>query len=344
MKAAFLYAPGKISVDDVEPPKVGPKEILVRTEVALTCGTDLKLYKRGHPLAKLPLIIGHEFAGIVSQVGKEVKNFHEGDRVVSVNSAPCDECYFCCNGQQNLCENLGGVIGFSTPGAYAEYLTIPDRIVAKNTLTIPESLSPEQAAILEPLACAVHGTDLSGIQKGESVAIIGSGPIGLLHLQLAKNAGASPVIISNRTSERLQFAKYLGADHLIISSQEDQVQRVLELTDGRGADVVIEAVGNPETWGKAVEMARKGGRVLMFGGCAPGTNILLDTYRLHYEELTVKGAFHHTPASVRKAMELISSRAVNAKAIITHRMKLQQTAEALDLMDSGKALKVSLSP
>ncbi len=344
MKAALLNAPGRISVQDIELPEVGPNEILVQNRVALTCGTDVKLYKRGHPLAKLPLVIGHEFAGVVSKLGKGVNTFKEGDRVVAVNSAPCNECYFCLRGQQNLCENLGKVIGFSVPGAYAEFVSIPDRIVEKNTLRIPENVSFEEAAILEPLACAVHGSELSAIQPGESVAIIGSGPIGLMHLQLAKNAGASPIMISNRTADRLQFAKHLGADLMIISSQEDQVQRVLEFTEGRGADVVIEAVGSNDTWEKALQMARKGGRVLMFGGCAPGTSVPLDTYRMHYEELTVKGAFHHTPASVRKAMDLITSRAINAKAIITHKMKLEQVTEALELMAGGKALKVSLSP
>jgi L-iditol 2-dehydrogenase len=344
MRAVRFYEPGVLKLEHVDLPAVGPDEILVKTAVTLTCGTDLKMYKRGHPFAKPPLIIGHEFAGVVTQVGENVQNFREGMRVVAANSAPCNSCFFCRRGKQNLCEHLNeNVIGFSWPGAYAEYVRVPAHIVKQNTHEIPSHVSFTQAALVEPLACVVHGIELAEIGIADTVVVIGAGPIGLLHLQLARRS-AGRVIVSDLSKRRLETAQDLGADHLIEAGQEEQVKRVKELTDGKGADVVIEAAGLPETWEKAVAMTRPGGITLLFGGCRSGTTITVDTGSLHYGEITIRGAFHHTPSCVEKALNLISSGTVKADYLVGREMPLAEVANALELMAKGEAVKVAIRP
>lgn len=345
MKAARFYGPGDLRVEEVDPPRLEEGEILVENHVTLTCGTDLKMYRRGHPYAKPPLIIGHEFSGVVVEVGPKVKGFKVGMRVAAANSAPCNTCFYCRRNQQNLCENLSEtLLGFTAQGAYAEYVKVPARIVRQNTYIIPDHVSFEEAALLEPLACVAHGSQLVKINPGDVVAIIGAGPIGLLHLQMAKLMGPSKLIVSDLSDERLKVAGEMGAGYLVNPRRESQVERVLELTGDMGADVVIEASGHSETWESAVAMTRKGGTTLLFGGCEPGTKVSFDAGHIHYGELTLKGAFHHTPLSVEKAMALISSRLIDASKIITHRMKLREVKEALNLMAEGKAVKVALTP
>ena len=259
-------------------------------------------------MVKPPLIIGHEFAGVVSAVGTNVTQFETGQRVVAANSAPCNVCYFCKIGKPNLCERiLETLIGFSVDGAYAEYVRVPAPIVTQNTYRLPDHVPFEEAALLEPLACVVNGNDVANIKIGDTVAVIGAGPIGLMHIQLAKIKGATNVICIDLKEERLKTASKMGADNVIDASKENQVGRVKELTKGLGADVVIEAVGLPQTWELAVDMTRKAGTTVLFGGCPSGTKITLDTQRIHYEDLTIKGIFHHTPLCVKRAYELITS-------------------------------------
>jgi len=344
MRAIRFYEPGVLKLEEVDLPTVGSEEILVKTAVTLTCGTDVKMYKRGHPYAKPPLIIGHEFAGVVAQVGEDVQKFKEGMRVVAANSAPCNTCFFCRRGKQNLCEHLNeNVIGFSWPGAYAEYVRVPPHIVKQNTHEIPSHVSFRQAAVIEPLACVVHGIELAEINVADTVVVIGAGPIGLLHLQLAKRSGGR-LMVSDLSRQRLDAARVLGVDHVIEAGKEDQVKKVKELTDGKGADVVIEAAGLPETWEKAVAMTRPGGTTLLFGGCKSATTITVDTGTLHYGELTLRGAFHHTPSCVEKALNLISSGAIRTEALVSQEMSLAEVANALDLMAKGDAVKVAIRP
>ncbi len=345
MKAAVYHKPGDIKLETVDIPKIGPRDVLVKVEVVLTCGTDLKMYKVGHPLTKPPMIIGHEFSGRIVKIGGEVVGFRKGMRVVAANTAPCNTCYYCKRGKPNLCENLSeNVIGFSIPGAYAEYIKIPARIVQQNMYEVPRHVSFEEAALLEPLACVVHGVELADIGLGERVAIIGAGPIGLLHLQLAKIKGAREVIVSDLSNLRLENARKLGADCLVDASKVDQVEEVRKLTGGRGAEVVIEAVGSPETWRKAVQMTGKGGRIILFGGCPSGSTVPFDAGTVHYGELTIKGVFHHTPHCVEKALSLISSGAIKAKEFITQEMPLSRVEEGLKSMAQGKAIKVAIHP
>jgi L-iditol 2-dehydrogenase len=341
--AARFYAPGDLRVEEVDVPKIGKGELLIQNRVALTCGTDLKMFLRGHRLATPPLIIGHEFAGTVDKVGEGVDGFEEGMRVVAANSAPCMSCYYCRIGKPNLCDRLDEVlVGFSSSGAYAEYVRLPARIVKQNTYEIPKDVSFESAAFVEPLACVVHGIELSNIKMGNQVFVIGAGPIGLMHIQLAKVRGARTIVVADLSPERLQRATQLGADQSIAAS--DPVNQVKALTDNRGADVTIEAVGKPETWELAVRASRKGGTVVLFGGCPAGSTASIDTGLVHYGELTLRGVFHHTPSDVREALTLISTGRVRVAPLVTHRMRLTEVEAALRLMQKGTAIKVAITP
>jgi len=346
MKAVRFYGPGQIKLEDIDLPRIGPEEMLVEVKSALTCGTDVKMYKRGHPKVRPPITLGHEFAGIIAEVGgKTAERFRVGDKVAAANSAPCNSCFFCMKGKPNLCERLlDTLIGFSVDGAYAEYIRVPPRIVKQNTFQVPERIPYEEAALLEPLACAINGNDAADINLGDTVAVIGSGPIGLIHIQLSKLKGASKVIVTDMRQERLDIASKLGADVMINASEEDQLGRLHELTNGLGADVVIEAVGLPQTWELAVDMTRKAGTTLFFGGCPSGTTVSLDTDRIHYEDLTLKGTFHHTPLSVLKAYRLILGGKFRGAPLITGRMPLSETEEALQIMSKGECIKIAITP
>ncbi len=346
MRAARFYAPGKLRLEQIDIPRIGPGEMLVRVKAALTCGTDVKMYKRGHPKVKPPITLGHEFAGIVAEVSQEAANqFYVGDKVAVANSAPCNACFFCKVGKPNLCDRLPEtLVGFSLDGAFAEYIRVPAPIVRQNAYKIGDGISFEEAALLEPLACAVNGNEAANINLGDTVAIIGSGPIGLIHLQLSRLKGASKIIVTDLREERLKTASLLGADVVIDASKEDQLSRVKDLTEGLGADVVIEAVGLPQTWELAVKMTRKAGTTLFFGGCPSGSQISLDTERIHYEDLTLKGIFHHTPLSVKKAYKLISSGDFKGKPLITDLMPLLEVENALQKMAGGECIKIAITP
>ncbi len=340
MRAVLYRGPGQLTIEEVEKPQIGPGEILVRVRAALTCGTDLKAYLRGHHLVTPPSPFGHEFAGEVAALGEGVARFSVGQPVATANSAPCQRCFFCKRGQENLCENI-----IFNWGAFAEYIRLPAPIVEQNTHPVPPGLSYEEAALLEPLACVVAGNERAGIALGDTVVIAGgTGPIGLLHLQLALHRGAREVIAIGLKDERWPVAQELGVSHLIDARGEDVVGRVMDLTGGRGADVVIEAVGVPEVWEMALGLVRKGGTVLFFGGCPSGSRVSLDPHRVHYHELTIKGSFHHTPRTVEVALSLLASGVVKAKPLITAKLPLERLEEGLLMMKEGRAVKVAIIP
>jgi L-iditol 2-dehydrogenase len=294
-----------------------------------------------------PALFGHEVAGIVAEVGEGVSSFAVGDRVVPINSAPCGKCYFCKRSQENLCEDL-----LFNNGAYAEYIRIPARIVARNTLLVPEHVSLEHAALAEPLACALHGFEDSNPHSGDTVAVIGGGPLGLMILHVAALAGCKVVAVVKHDAQA-QAAKALGAAHVIQIAQsmsaEDIVLAVRELTpDGRGVDIAIEAVALPETWEQAVEMVRNGGVVNFFGGPETGTKVQFDTNRLHYGDLTLKATFHHTPDICRRAFALIASGKFQASRFITGHASLTDLngafAQLLDRAGHGNRIKTAILP
>lgn len=343
MKAAMYYDIGDVRYEETDIPEIGPGEILVKIDTALTCGTDVKTYKRGHPILikQTPALFGHEYAGTIEEVGAGVEDFEEGMRVVATNSAPCGDCFFCKRHMPNLCAKLKDSL---VNGAFAEYIRVPAPVVRWNTHQIPESISFRSAALTEPLACVVHGVEESNIRLGDTVVVIGAGPIGQMLIMLAQKNGASTVIASDLAELRRDIAKKAGADIVIDPSKEDPVERVREETGGFGADVAIEAVGIRKTWEQAVEMTRDAGTTVLFGGAASGTKFELDTERFHYGQLTIKGVFHLKPRHVEQALKLIIAGDVNPDLLISHEMPLEKINEALELMSEGKTMKVAISP
>ncbi|GAB4114489.1 MAG: zinc-binding dehydrogenase [Candidatus Caldatribacteriota bacterium] len=341
MKAAVFYAPQQVKLEKVEIPEISPEEVLVKVRAALTCGTDRKTYLRGHHLFKPPFVFGHEFAGDIVKVGSKVKDFKPGMRVVAANSAPCNSCFYCKNGEHSLCDSLF----IQLSGAFAEYIKIPGIIVAQNLFSFPEEVSYKQAAFLEPLSCVIHGVEVSNINLGDTIVINGAGPIGLLFLQVAKLKGAK-VIITDLVEKRLQLALKLGAHHAInVGQVQDIVQEVKNLTeDKRGVDVAIEAVGLPEVWEKTIAMVRKGGTVNLFGGCKVGTKISLDTSLIHYSQINIKGAFHHTPGQVKKAFNLICNQEIELDSLISSEFPLEEISTVIDMMLNNQGIKIAIIP
>jgi len=342
MKAAMLYGVNDLRIEDIEVPEVKAGEVLVKVKAATTCGTDLKIFERGYveKVIRLPTVFGHEWAGEVVEVGEELEWPKKGMRVRAGNSAPCLHCRMCQKGKYNLCENMIWLWG-----AYAEYIKVPARMVLVNMQEVPERISYEEAAITEPLACVLHGVEEAGVKLGDVVTIVGAGPIGLLHLLTAKKMGAARIISIDLVEERLNFAKKLGADETINAGEENVVERVQQLTNGYGADVVIEAIGLPVTWEQALKLVRKGGSVLEFGGCPPGTEIKMDTELLHYGEVTVRGAFHATPLHFKKALNLIASRTIDVRPLVTRKMTLDKIKEAFEILSTTKSeIKIAITP
>jgi L-iditol 2-dehydrogenase len=346
MTAAVLYGKEDLRLERVAVPQAGPGELVVRVGAALTCGTDLKVYRRGYhaTMLKPPMPFGHELAGVVAEVGAGVTVFREGDRVVALNSAPCDVCFFCKHGQQNLCEDL-----LFNNGAYAEFIRIPSRIVEKNTLLVPDGVPLEHAALTEPLACVVRGLEESGAKAGDTMVVIGAGPIGLMFMHVAQLAGVSVIAVVKR-EDQIAAAKLFGASQVVqIGSVENVVAATRTLTPGgRGADVVIEAVAITATWEWAVDMVRKGGVVNFFGGPPSGTKVLLDTNRLHYGDITLKASFHHTPATCRTAFGLVASGRFKCAEYITGRSGLDEVPRLFAKMMSrgggSREIKTAVFP
>ncbi len=346
MNAILFYGPSDIRYEQIPVPKISENEILVKVDTVLTGGTDLKTFKRGHPvlIKSIPSTFGHQFSGIVTVVGKNVKNFSFGQKIVAMNSAPCYECHFCKKSRFSLCENIEFL-----NGAYAEYIAIPERIIQHNTYLIPENTSLETASILESLAVVIHGYERSEITKDKTVCIIGTGSIGLLFVALAKLNGVK-VISVGRTPFKLNIAKEIGADFALnikdFLNEEELIKNIKSLTDGYGPEVVIEAVGLPETWGLATRIVSRGGLVNFFGGCKKGTNLNLDTFKLHYDELKLIGVFHHTPEYVQKALNLLSSGSFEKgiRNIISKSFPLKELERAFILQESGEVIQAAIKP
>lgn len=342
MMAAVLYGKEDLRVEAVEVPSIGRGELLVRVKAALTCGTDVKVFLRGYHARMIvpPAVFGHELAGDVVAVGEGVREFRVGQRVVAANSAPCQNCYYCLRGNENLCEDL-----LFNNGAYAEYIRIPARIVCKNTYPIPDHIGYTDAALAEPLACVLRGLEETGVQSGDTVAVIGLGPIGLMFVRLAKVHGAR-VIAVGRRSQQLERAQRLGADEVLLTGGGFDVPRAVRaLTAGRGADIAIEAVGTPATWELAVQLVRRGGRVNFFGGCPSDTRIQLDTALLHYSEIRCLASFHHTPAHVRRALEVIYAGYITARDFVKGEEPLANLLEVMQYLTSHNGhLKTAIIP
>jgi L-iditol 2-dehydrogenase len=334
MLACVLHGKEDVRLEKIPVPELQPGELLVRVEAALTCGTDLKVFLRGYHerMIQPPSVFGHEFAGevVVSQNGR----FPTGTRIVAANSAPCRDCYFCGLGKPNLCRDL-----LFANGAYAEYVSIPSRIVEENCLPLPPDLPAAKAALVEPLACAVKGVEDVDIKSDEKVLVIGAGPLGLMLARLSVLAGAQVTSVDDQ-SDRLAVAAELGVSNMVAERLSPKLIERLrdDFTPYKlGFDCVIEAVGKPQTWNHAVELVRPGGRVNLFGGCPRGTELRVDTTRLHYDEIRIYASFHHTPETVRKALEFIATSKVPALALVKEGRSLYDLPQVLQEMRAGTA-------
>src|ERR1051325_11416063 len=343
MTAAVLYGKEHLQIEKVNVPDVRGGDVLVRVRAALTCGTDVKVFRRGYHarMLKPPALFGHELAGDIVAMGEEVSGFSVGQRVVAANSAPCGVCFYCQRSQENLCEDL-----LFNNGAYAEFIRIPERIVEKNMHAIPDHVSYQDAALVEPLACVMRGLEESGVKPGDTVAVIGLGPIGMMFVRLAKSVYNARVIAIGRGRSQLDRASGMGADEVVLNEEgSDVVTPVHKLTGGRGADIVIEAVGLPEVWQLAIKLLRRGGVVNFFGGCPEGTEVPVNAGLLHYSELTLKASFHHTPALIRQALDIISRGRVTARDFVNRVEPLANLLEVMQhVMSHNGHLKTAIIP
>ncbi len=343
MLAAVIYGKERLRLEPVAIPRLGPDEILVKVQVALTCETDLKVFRRGNHarMIRPPAVLGHELAGDIVNIGSEVTTFQPGQRVVAANSAHCGDCFHCRRDREDLCEDL-----LFNNEAYAEYVRIPGPIVARNTYEIPDHIGYHEAAMVESLACVLKGLGDTNLRAGDTVAVIGLGPIGLMFVRLASLAGARVIAVGRRQTQ-LDRAAHLGAQEQILTGRSKlPVEGVRNLTDAkRGCDVVIEAVGSPQTWKGAIDMVRSGGTVNFFGGCPSGSHVDLDTSRMHYSEITLKSSFYHTPKYIRRALEIVAEGEISAEDFVINEVPLADLLSVFrHMMSHNGHLKTAILP
>ncbi|HEV2851988.1 MAG TPA: alcohol dehydrogenase catalytic domain-containing protein [Thermoanaerobaculia bacterium] len=347
--------PERLEIRDVPVPEPGPGELLLRVGAATTCGTDLKVFQRGgHPrMLKAPTPFGHEMAGTLAAVGPRIaiadtERWRVGDSVVVANSAPCGVCEWCARGRENLCSDLHYL-----NGAFSEYLLVPRRFAEVSTYPIPEGLPFEIAALAEPLACVLHGLEISAIERASEIVVYGGGPIGLLFVDVLANSpadfpvgGEHHIVLADPNPSRLEAGRALGADAIVqVSRDGGEAARLCKRSrTGDGFDVAIEATGSPAAWQDALASVRPGGLVQLFGGCPPGTTVPLDTHRLHYSEITVKSAYHHRPATFQRALDLLASGKLHPQALLSAERPLTELEDALRSMRRREALKVVIRP
>jgi len=341
MKAAVYYGPEDVRIEEIETPRIEDDEVLIRVRACGVCSTDVRAILRGHPMIKPPAVLGHEIAGDITNAGKNVTKHKVGDRVVVAPYVACGACYYCLQGQYTLCSRL--FEEKPIPGGFAESVKVPPRIVERGTLEIPRDVSYERAVFTEPLACCLHGIEGCRVKAGDVVAIVGDGPIGLMHLQLARVMGADEVIVSGQSDHRLKVASKLGAAIAVNETVEDPVRRVIEETSGRGADVVIVAVGSLTAADQGLRLARRGGIVNLFGGFPTESELRLDPNLIHYSGLTITGSFGFSHVDFAMALRLIGRGKVNVGELITHRFSLDNIVTAVNTSAERKGLKVLLT-
>ncbi|MDR0726276.1 MAG: alcohol dehydrogenase catalytic domain-containing protein [Prevotellaceae bacterium] len=350
MKAVVFYAPGDIRVEEVERPVCRAGEALVKVDACAVCGSDMKAARTGNVRIKPPRIMGHEFTGLIVQKGDRVddiapENYAVGDRIVMATSVSCGECLYCRRGQRNLCVNLAPM-GYSFDGGMAEYVAIPEQAILNgHLLKTPNSLPAETAALAEPVSCAINSIEQCNVKQGDTVVIIGAGPMGILNACIARAYGASKIIFAELNPQRLKQCEQFRFDRLINPSEEDLKQVIMDETDGYGADTVIVAAPAAAPQEQALELVRKQGNVMLFASLPAGKSMLnIDSRLIHYKELRVLGSSDSTPEHVRKAVEILSSKSFPAEAIVTHRLPLDGIEQAFELMRSGESLRVTLIP
>src|SRR5680860_415175 len=346
MKVVRFYAPEDVRVEDADEPTCGADEVKLRVKNCSTCGTDVKIFHNGHQNLSPPRIIGHEIAGEVVEVGAEVSGWSVGDRAQVIAAVPCGECFECKRGWMAVCRNQTSV-GYQYDGGFAEYLIVPRQVLKVDGLNrIPDNVGFDEASVAEPFACAINAQELVRIEDGDTLVVFGAGPIGCIHIRLARANGAARVFLIDVNAERLAMsAGAVAPDETINGSEVDVVERVMELTDGRGADVVITATAANIAQEQAIRMAARRGRISFFGGL-PKTNpfIECDSNLVHYRELMIIGANGSAPAHNKRALEYISTGQVPVKDLITVRLPLEKTLDAFGIVARGEAIKVTVEP
>lgn len=345
MKAAVLEGIDKITVKEIETPKITDDSLLLKVRACAVCGSDIRIYHYGNPRVKYPQIIGHEIAGDVVEVGSKVKRFKPGDRVAIGADVPCGECSFCRDGIGNNCP-INYAMGYQFAGGFAEYILVDPLVISYGPIhKIPDNLSYDEATLAEPLACCINGLELSWVSLGDIVVVIGAGPVGCMLAELAKVMGARKTIISQRSKVRLEMAKSYDIDVVISANEEDFTQRVFEETDGMGADVILTAASTLEAQAQAIPVVKKRGRINLFAGLPKGTPPLsLDSNLLHYKEAYIFGSHGSTPRHHRMALELLSSGRIQAKKYISHNFSLEQIMEAFTTVENRQGMKVIVNP
>lgn len=335
MLAAVLHKPGDMRLEQIPVPEIGGHEVLIAVKRVGICGTDPHIFRGTFPVP-YPLVQGHEFSGEVVAIGHAVTTVKIGDRVTADINMSCGKCFYCRMGQKLFCESIKQ-IGVHTDGAFAQYMKAPEANIYK----IPEEMTWEEAAYIEPLACAIRGQDRANITMGSTVAIIGAGPMGLVHAQLSKMNGAGKVIISEMNAVRLAKARELGVDHVINAAEEDPVQAVRDLTEGRGADFVIEAVGAIPTYNQAFQMVRKGGTLVTYGAAPATATMEIKPFEIYSKELTIVGSYAGTYDTWVKALALVSGKRFKPADIITKTIPLTQVVEGLhEAMSNKNTIKI----
>lgn len=346
MKVARFHAPGDIRIEQAAEPDPGPGEVKIRVRNCSTCGTDVKIFRFGHHHIRPPRVMGHEIAGEVVATGADVDGWVAGDRVQVIAAVPCGQCAECRRGWMSVCPNQES-IGYHYDGGFAEHMIVPAKVLAVDGLNrIPDALSFAEASVAEPLACVLNGQELAAVGDGDDVVVIGSGPIGCLHVRLARSRGAARVTLVDLNRDRLeQAAGLVGPDAVIASAETDAVDAVLKATDGRGVDVVITAAAAGQAQEQAIAMAARRGRISFFGGLPKDNPVIAcDSNLVHYRELTIVGANGSSPAHNARALGLIADGSVPVADLITHRVPLSDVLSAIDIVSRGEAIKVTVEP
>ena len=344
MKAAVLEELDKLTVKEVPDPDVGPDDALVKVHACAVCGSDIRIFHHGNNRVIPPAILGHESSGEIVAVGERVSGFVPGDRVAIGSDVPCGECAVCKAGYGNNCA-INYAMGYQFPGSFAEYVLLNKTILEFGPVhKMPDNMTWDEGALAEPLACVLNAVEFTGIKLGDTVVVMGAGPIGSMIIPVALMSGATKVIAINRSPGRLEFAKKVGADVVICSSEEDQIKRVLEETKGLGADVIFTANPSPGSHADALKMAKNRGRVNLFGGLPAGTKVDLETNLIHYKELIVTGAHGSVPRHHRQAIELIASGKLDMKAFVSHHFSLDDIGEAFKTAEGKEGLRVIVNP
>lgn len=345
MKAVILYGPNNFDSGEFDKPQIGDNDILLKMKSAAICGTDIRILEgKKTKGVRYPSIIGHEICGIIDEVGKNVKYYNVGDKVAIANVMPCKSCHSCLTGRENACLNRKA-IGYEYNGGFAEYVLIPDIFVdGGNVVKLPENVSFEEGALIEPLACCIRGMKNAGTGFNDTVLILGAGPIGLMHLQLAKIAGAKQVIVSEPINSRREKALKLGADRVVNPNEEDLSKIIMTITDGIGADIIIMAIGVPAIVNSTIKLCRKGGTVNLFAGFAGTGESTIEVNTIHYNEITLNGSTAYKREDYLQSKDIVVSKKINLKEIITHRFKIDEFKKAYEVCKSGEGLKVIIEP